>query len=202
MMATQLMATGKMESRSEGKSGKWRPDPLALAALVFGMIALALVWKSGMHAGGARKIAFVDTQRLMAGFKEANKVNKELEAEDAKWKGDHKAMEDSLKAFMDTMTAKFDAADIKTKKQMQDELAMRNQQVNNFQRYHVKKMQDLTASRMKDVFAKVNVFMKEYGAAHGYDVIFGTVNGSILYGENTQGDITDDVIQALAKKYE
>jgi outer membrane protein len=201
-MTTQLTTTGKQDASAAGKDGRWRPDPMALIALLLAALALALIWKTGMAKGSARKIAFVDTQRLMTTFKDANKVNKELETADGKWKADLKSMEDSLKAYMDTMTAKFDAADMKTKKQMQDELAMRNQQINNFQRYHLKQMQDMTQDKMKDVYAKINAFMKEYGVSHGYDVIFGTTNGSILYGEKTQADITDDVIQALSKKYD
>lgn len=179
-------------------------DFVGITALVIALGALTLtgwMWKS-TAGGGGRKIAFVDTQRLMVGFKDANKVNKLLEAEDLKWKTDMGAMEDSLKRFMDSMTVKFDRADMKTKKAMQDELAMRNQQVNNFQRYHIKKMEEMTQDKMKDVYTKINVFMKEYGAAHKYDIIFGTSQGNILYGENTTADITDDVIKAIAAKYE
>src|SRR6185369_7675715 len=115
-MTAQLTTTGTKDARTSGKGGGWKPDPMALVALLLAAVALVLIWKSGMaQAGGARKIAFVDTQRLMTTFKEANKVNKELEAADGKWKADLKSMEDSLKAYMDTMTVKFDAADMKTK---------------------------------------------------------------------------------------
>lgn len=165
MATPQSMTKERMSTQVNNPKKPWRPDPLAILALVLAAAALALFfWKSGL-GGGARKIGFVDTQRLMTGFKEAHKVNKELEAQDGKWKADLKAMDDSLKAFMDTMTVKFDAADMKTKKQMQDELAMRNQQVNNYQRYHTKKMQDLTQQKIQDVYAKINAFMKEYGSA-------------------------------------
>jgi outer membrane protein len=201
-MATQLMTTGKKENPAGGTGMKWKPDPLALVALILAAVALVFIWKARLFQGNARQIAFVDTQRLMTGFKEAHKVNKELEAEDGKWKADFKSMEDSLKTYMETMTAKFDAADVKTKRQMQDELAMRNQQINNFQRYHTKRMQDMTQEKMQGVYAKINAFMKEYGTAEGYEIIFGTANGSILYGEKTPADITDKVIQALSKKYE
>lgn len=180
----------------------WRPDPLAVLALVLAAAALTLIfWKGGL-GGGSRKQAFVDTQRLMLGFKAANLVNKELEVEDLKWKTDLNSMQDSLKSFMDSMTVKFDQSDMKTKRAMQDELAVRNQQVNNFRHYHVKKMQEMTSKKMEDVYAKINAFMKEYGANHGYDIIFGTTQGNILYGENTAADITNDVIKGISKKYE
>ena len=184
------------ESKKSGVIGKM--------ALVLAAISLALTvwtWKVG-PAGGSRKQAFVDTQRLMLGFKAANVVNKELEAEDLKWKNDLNSMQDSLKKFMDSMTVNFDKSDVKTKRAMQDELAMKNQQINNFQHYHVKKMQEMTSQKMEAVYAKINAFMKEYGAAHRYEIIFGTSQGNILYGENTAADITNDVIKGISKKYE
>jgi outer membrane protein len=171
-----------------------------------GLLAMAVALGVGayvsMNFKSSRKIAFVDTQRLLTGFKESNKVNKEIEAIDMKWKGDFKAMQDSLKAFMDTMTVKYDKADVKGKKEMQEELELRNQQMNNFERINTKKMQDLSREKLSVVFEKVNAFMKEYGASKGYDVIFGTTQGNIIYGEGTAADITNDVLAKLNQRYE
>lgn len=172
----------------------------------FGIVALAVVLAfvgySLKDRTTARKIAFVDTQRLMTSFKEANQINKEIEAEDKKWKADLQLMNDSLKAFMDTMSVKFDAMDVKGKRLMQEELSLRNQQVNNFERVHTRRMQDASREKLAKVFEKVNAFMKEYGKANGYDVIFGTAQGSILFGEGSPADITNQVIEQINRRYE
>ena len=170
-----------------------------------GLLALLVAIGLGVHSVKStqtRKFAFVDSQRLMTGFKEAQKLDKELKDEDAKWRGSLKAMEDSIKAYMDTMTVKYDKGDAKAKKEMQDELSARNQKSNNFERFQVKRMQDLMNKKMAGIFEKVNAFMKEYGRAQGYEIIFGTVNGSVLYGEGTAADITTPVVEALNKRYE
>jgi Skp family chaperone for outer membrane proteins len=181
------------------QNGFWKQNAIALIALIaavaFGCLSMARQKQS-------KRIAFVDTARLMTGFKEANKVNKEIQAEDETWKKDLKAIDDSLKAFMDTMTVKYDRADLKTKKEMQEELEVKNQQRNNFERQQIKRMQDLTQKKMATVYDKINVLMKEYGNNHHYDIIFGTAAGSILYGESTSADITNEIIEEMNKRYE
>ena len=170
------------------------------------LLALAVALGFGIHStlrqNPAQRIVFVDTQRLMTGFKEANEIDKELRAEETKWRGSLKVLEDSIKAFMDTMSVRYDKADLNERKKLQDELSLRNQQANNFERANIRRMQELNQTKMAKVFEKVNLFMKEYGKLHGYPIIFGTVNGSILYGENTAADITYDVVEQLNKRYE
>jgi outer membrane protein len=172
---------------------------LTIVALVLAASALGLVAKLQSEA---RKFAFVDSQRLLTAFKEANQVNKEVEAEDKKWRAAMKTMEDSLKAFMDTMTVRYDKSSLKERRDLEDELAMRNQQINNFQKVNVGKMQELSREKLAKVYGKVDAFMKEYGKARGFDVIFGTSQGSILFGEGSPADITDEVIRELNKRYE
>ena len=186
----------RQRMRTEGfmKSNVFGLAALVLAVLTFGLM---VKWR-----GEARKLAFVDSQRLLMSFKEANQVNKEVEGEDLKWKAAFKTMNDSLKAYMDTMTVHYDKAPLKERREMEDELALRNQQINNFQRANVQKMQDLSREKLAKVYDKINAFMKEFGKARGYDVIFGTAQGSILYGEGSTADITDEVIRELNRRYE
>lgn len=167
-----------------------------------GLLVLVAIGLSVANRLEAKKVAFVDTQRLITGFKEAHKVNKEIQAEDEKWRKDLKAIEDSLKAHMDDMSANYDRSDAKSKKEMQDKLSLRNQQMNNFERMNVKRMQELTTKKMSSVYEKINASMKEYGKAKRYDIVFGTVSGSILYGEGTKADITDEVVELLNRRFE
>jgi Skp family chaperone for outer membrane proteins len=170
--------------------------------LTIGFLALAAICLSLEARFKTRTFAFVDTQRLLTGFKEAHKVNKEIQVEDEKWRKDLKAIEDSLKAHMDYMSAHYDASDAKKKKEMQDELSLRNQQMNNFERMNMKRVQELTDKKMAGVYEKINTFMKEFGKTKGYDIVFGTVNGSIIYGEGSKADVTNDVVELLNKRYE
>lgn len=176
-----------------------KSNVLAILALAVAVAALILPFKRGEVE---KRIAFVDTGRLLTGFHEAIKLDKEIKADDDKWKANLKIMEDSLKSFMDSMTVKYDAADAKGKRAMQDELATRNQQINNYTAAQSKKLEQSAHQRMSGIYEKVNAFMKEYGKAKGYYIVFGTNNGNIIYGDGTPLDITDAVIQGLNKRYE
>lgn len=172
---------------------------ISALALVAALAALGMPFIKG---GADNRLAFVDTNRLMTAFTEAHKANNEIKVEDEKWRGNLKVMEDSLKSFMDTMTVRYDRAGVAEKRALQDELSMRNQQINNYTAAQAKKMEQAAQKRLATVYEKINSYMKEYGKTKGFHVIFGTASGSILYGEGTPMDITDEVIQGLNKRYE
>lgn len=176
-----------------------KSNVIAIAALVVALAALVMQIQKGSVE---KRIAFVDSGRLMTGFKEAHKVNNDIKADDDKWRANLKIMEDSLKSFMDSMTVKYDAADAKGKRAFQDELSARNQQINNYTAAQGRKMEESAHKRMEAVYGKINAYMKEYGKRKGYYVVFGTNNGNIIYGEGTPLDITDAVIEGLNKRYE
>ena len=148
------------------------------------------------------KIAYVDTSKLMVGFSEAAEVERELNAEDKKWREQLKELEDSLQASIDRMSKEYERAGAAKKKALQDGLSARNQQINNFRRANMRKMEKLRSTKMKSVMDKANVYLTEYGKKHGYGIIFGTAaGGSILYGSEDKYDITEEVIEGLNERY-
>jgi outer membrane protein len=170
------------------------------------LIAMLLAVVGIGAAGGfflyAPKIAYVDTARLMVGFSDAAKVEKELKAEDAKWREQLKVLEDSTQAAVDRMSAEFDKASPNRKRELQDMLAARNQQINNFRHANNERMRKLRDEKLKSVLEKANVYLSEYGEKHGYSIIFGTASaGSIVYGDKERFDITDEVVTGLNERY-
>src|SRR5256885_13943940 len=141
-------------SRPQGRDylgESMKPNVFAILALAVAVAALVMQFQKG---GIEKRIAFVDSGRLMTGFKEAHKVNNEIKVDDDKWKVNLKVMEDSLKSFMDSMTVKYDAADAKGKRAFQDELATRNQQINNYTAAQGRKMQESAQKRMSGIYEK------------------------------------------------
>lgn len=150
----------------------------------------------------APKIAYVDTGKLMVGFNEANKVDRELKEKDAEWKKQLKILKDSLAAHVELMGKEYNDASAKRKKELQDLLSAQNQQVNNFREANLKRLQKLSEEKLKSVYDKVNVYVAEYGKKHNYSIIFGTVaGGSIVYGNQDSYDITTDIIAGLNERY-
>jgi outer membrane protein len=148
------------------------------------------------------KIAYADTSRLMVGFSEANKVERELKAEDGKWREQLKVLQDSVQAAVDQMSKEFDGAKPARKRELQDNLSAWNQRLNNFKHANMQKMERLRNEKMQGVVDKVNVYLDEYGKKHNYSIIFGTVmGGSILYGNKDKYDITQEIINGLNERY-
>jgi len=148
------------------------------------------------------KIAYVNTGKLIIGFSEANKIEKEVKAEDDKWQAQYKSFGDSLQATIDGMSKEYNTAKPARKKELQDMLSARNQQINNFRQANVRKIQDMRQKRMETVFEKINIYISEYGKKHNYTMIFGTVaGGSILYGNERTCDKTEDIIKGLNERY-
>ncbi len=169
-----------------------------LAVMALGLSIYCLVDAKKSTA----KYAFVNTQKLMTGFTPANAVLKDLEEDDARFKTHLKAMDDSLKSFMDSMTTAYDKSTPEKKKQWQDKLSYRNQEINNISRSHIKKMDEDRVRKMQGVYDKINVYISEFGKKQGYSIIFGTVQGgNILFGDGGSSDITQPVLDGLNERY-
>jgi Skp family chaperone for outer membrane proteins len=74
------------------------------------------------------RIAYVNTGKLMVGFSEANKVEREIKAEDDKWQAQLKILQDSLQAQIDRMSKEYDRAPVAKKKELQDMLSARRRE--------------------------------------------------------------------------
>ena len=165
------------------------------------LVSLLFVFVVIGHYFLTPKIAYVNTGKVMVGFSDAAKVEKELSAEEEKWQKQLQEMEKELKAAVDSMSLEFNSAPAARKKELQDMLSARNQQINNFKQVNNRRMNELKAKKMKTVIDKINVYTAEFGKKHRYDILFGTVaGGSILYGNNAY-DATDALIHGLNERY-
>lgn len=183
-----------MKGKVEGYA-LWIAVVLALGLSVFSLVR--------QQKTTATKLGFVNTARIMTGFKVSHQVQKELEAKDKVWRDKLKVLEDSLKVFMDKMGSDYDKLNMAGKKAMQDELSARNQQINNFTRYNSEQMQKASQEKMASVYDKINAYVKEFGDKNGYDILLGTVQGgNIIYGENKSTDVTQQVLDGLNSRYE
>jgi outer membrane protein len=100
------------------------------------------------------------------------------------------------------MSKEYNTAAPAKKKEMQDMLSARNQEVNNFKQANTRKMEELRQKNMQGVFDKVNVYLSEYGKKHHYTIIFGTMaGGNIIYADDRKVDITEDVVKGLNERY-
>ncbi len=181
---------------------KNKNNALIPAILVSSICALIVSLVIVLVVSPTPKIAYVDTAKLMIGFNEAAKVDKELKEVEEEWKEKLKILQDSVAAHIEVMNKEYDKAPLKKKKELQTKLTIHNQTVNNFRSANVKKMQELQQEKMKSIMDKANLYLMEYGKKHNYNMIFGTATGgSILYGDQSNYDITEQIIKGLNERY-
>lgn len=177
----------------------YNPNLFAIAIAISLLLSFGVAVKSFFFTP---RIAYVETAKLMVGFSEAAKVEQEMKAENDKWQGQLKILQDSLAASISTMSKEYDRATPQRKKELQDLLSASNQRVNNFKQANQSKIEKLGSEKMKTVLEKINIYIQEYGKKRRYNMIFGTVQGgSILYGDNRRYDVTEDIIKGLNERY-
>ena len=148
------------------------------------------------------KIAYVDSSKLMIGFSEANKVNKEIEAEKKQYEENLKVLEDSVKANMDLMSKEFDSATPKKKNELREKLREWNTKMNRYQKAGAEEVANKHQQKMEVIIKKMNAYITEYGREHKYDLILGTTTGgNILYANQDKIDITDKIVKGLNERY-
>jgi outer membrane protein len=148
------------------------------------------------------RIAYINTGKLLIGFSESNKLEKELKAENDKWQTQLKELEDSIQTQVNAMSKEYNGAAPARKKELQDMLSAKNQQANNFRQANARRMDEMRQKKMQTVFDKANIFIAEYGKKHRYGIILGTVaGGSILFGDERKYDITEEIVKGLNERY-
>jgi Skp family chaperone for outer membrane proteins len=147
------------------------------------------------------RIGVVDNAALITNFSEAINARKQFESEKAQWDANSKVMEDSIKATIDEMTKTYPGATKAKRKEMEERLQHWNSE---YSRY-TKTVKSLAAQKEQDLLApvvqKVNSFIKNWGAQHRYDIIYGTAGGGVILTVNPKMEITARVLADLNALY-
>lgn len=169
--------------------------------IVSGLISIILVQFVFNNISQSR-IAYIDINKILVGFSDAAKVEKDLKAEDEKMQAELKILQDTLAAQIELMSKEYDNANPARKKELQDQLAAANQRINNFKQAGANKLEKLRQEKGKDVVKKVNLYVAEYGKKHRYAIILGAnASGNIMYGNTAKYDISDEIIKGLNERY-
>jgi outer membrane protein len=165
--------------------------------IILSLLALILV---GYNFFGQPKIAYVNSQDVISKYKGAKEANAKFEEESKKWQKNVQ----TLQAELDSLNAYWVANNKKMKKAAKKAFAQNAQKkTEDFQRYSqavqqkaVRRQQEL----MNPIYADLNKYIEEYAEANGYDMVFGTLNGNIVYAEKTM-DITKEITIYVNEQY-
>jgi outer membrane protein len=146
------------------------------------------------------KIAYVDSSKLMNGYKAMVEVRSEFEKKQKTWQSNI----DSLTVDVQEAIKKYEksaALGTPNEKQLaKDLIGSKQKQLFDYQAAIKQNAGEEEQRLSQNVLTTVNAFLLRYGKKHNYKMIFVTANGNIAYAD-PGSDISDDIVEQLNKEY-
>jgi outer membrane protein len=146
------------------------------------------------------RIVYVDSAKLMNGYKGMVEARKEYEKKRNSWQANidtlTKDVQDAIKKY-----SKDEALGTDKEKQLSRELiASKQKGLIDYQNVIRQNAAQEEERLNQSIFSTVNAFLLRYGKKHGYKMILVAANGTIAYADASM-EITDQVVEALNKEY-
>ncbi|HEY4205204.1 MAG TPA: OmpH family outer membrane protein [Puia sp.] len=173
-----------------------RINTLLLATVLAAVLVLVYFFAFANN----NKIVYVDSGKLLNGYKGMVEARKEYDKKRAAWQ----ANVDTLTSDVQTAIKKYskDLANGSDKeKQMSRDLIQTKQKALIDYQNVIKQNAAQEEERLnQEVFNTVNAFLLRYGKKHGYKMILIAANGNIAYADPSM-EITDRIVEELNKEY-
>jgi len=148
------------------------------------------------------KIGYIESQKILLGFKDALDVQKQLDAKNQEWQKQLADMQQQAKEMNDQLESQSLLLSQEKKAEKAREIQTLAQQFQQFQNEKwgqngeaFKLQQEL----LQPVFDKIQAVLDKIGKEEKYDYIFDGANGNIVYASPNQTDLTERVLEELNK---
>lgn len=174
----------------------------SMKSITFLVVAAFLTLGVMGSAFAQLKIGYVDSQKILANYKESIDAQKKLDAQNAKWQQEMQDMQKQLKGLQDQLDAqKLLLSDAK-KQEKQQEIQDLYLKIQKFQMQkwgQQGELYQLNQKLMQPIIEQINQIITKIGDEEKFDYIFDTVQGNIVYANKKQPDLTDRVLEKLNK---
>jgi len=147
------------------------------------------------------KIAYVNSDRIMQEFEEAREAQQKLDAEAQKLQEQYSQMTTRLDSLQQAFQQQQFVMSDERRQQKQQEIQQLGQQIQQFQQENVGPQGQIYAKQQEilgPVLDKINTAIKKVASDGGYDFVFDSVGGNLLYAEEKY-NITPDVLYQLRR---
>lgn len=163
-----------------------------LAFLVLFLFLYSLFFQS--------KIVYVDSSKLLNGYKAMVQAKAEFEKKQSSWKSNIDSLtndvQDAIKKYEKSIALGSD----NEKKLAKELIGAKQKGLYDYQNA-IKQNAGQEEQRLtQSVFSTVNAYLLRYGKKHGYKMILIASNGNIGYAAD-ELDITDKIVEELNKEY-
>jgi len=166
-------------------------------------VSLAAVVLFGVNSASAQlKLGYIDSQKILEKYKEAQDAQKQLQDLNKRWEDEAKNMQQELQSKLEELESQASLLSDERKKEKETELQNLNIRLQQFQQKKWGNQGDAFSMRkeiMQPVVDKIDTVIKKIGTDEKFDWIFNVVNGNILYAGTSQSDLTDKVLENLNK---
>ena len=165
------------------------------------LLAIAILG-SADPAAAQLKLGYIDSQKILEKYKEAQDAQKQLQELNKRWQEEAENMQKEFQVKLEELDSQALLLSDERKKEKETEL--QNLQI-RMQQYQQEKwgqqgeVYSKRAELMQPVIDKINAVIKKIGTDDKFDYIFDTVNNNILHVSATQPDLTDRVLEELNK---
>lgn len=146
------------------------------------------------------KTVYVDSTRLLNGYKGMIEARKDYDQKRSVWQGNVDTLAKSVQEAIRKYSNELATGSVKEKSLSRDIIQGKQKELVDYQNA-VKQDAAKEEERLnQSVFATVNAYLLRYGKKNGYKMILIAANGNIAYADQSI-DVTDKVVEDLNKEY-
>jgi len=146
---------------------------------------------------GNNRIAYVDVNKVIHGYKRTNLLKEEFENQKAELNTNKDSLFQAFKTTLVDFEKGKEGLSNEELVKKEKELEQKRVELNNYHKAIQQKLQQRDVENMNLLLEDINQFLKVYGEKEEYDLILGANgSGNIMYGESAI-DITQKVIESL-----
>jgi outer membrane protein len=153
----------------------------------------------------AQKLGYINSQKIMASYKEAQDAQERLDKISQDWETEARAKQKTFQDLGEQIESQKLLLSEERLREKQQELQSLYNEIQKFQAEKFGQGGELYKKQeeiMQPVIDKVNAAIKKIGDEQGFDYIFDAVGQNIVYASPKQPDLTDQLLQELEKGLE
>ena len=170
------------------------------ASIFWAILGVGLLFSG--QAFGQAKVGYLNSQKILEKYKEAQDVRKQLEEMNKGWEQEAQNMQRELQELSEKLETQSLLLSEAKKAERQQEGQLLLQKLQKFQAEKWGPQGQLVqeeAKLLKPIQDKIIKAINKVGETDGYDYIFDTVTANIVFASKKQTDLTDRVVAELEK---
>lgn len=167
---------------------------VSLAALI-GVVSLFIYISGGQY--DEKKIAYIESKRLLANYPPLIKLSKELETKNSNYQGELEKLSNEMQSELKTYEKNRSSMSESQLKTESERLRKKQVEIQQKSKEVQERAKSANMEMVQALTDEVNDRIKIYGDNHDYDLILSaTGNGNLAYADRAI-DITDDILAEL-----